>query len=268
MSNTPCELIKTLLAQTKTLHIKLLGDSITHGVGGTGFAQNGAPIATEFSRNPDGYCWAKQFKDYMEKTYNCTVTNNACTGTKIDFILAHFDTLVDAEDDLIICTIGTNNRHRYYKDFPDGMPAREDVGADFYQKIFRLYDRLKAAGKQVIFVANIPATKENEQDGAEYWRVLHMDDINAIYKAAHAKLGFPFISLYDKLSAYCAETNTALEDLLPDGLHPGDRCYDIMFHLLMKEFGLFASFILCPAVRAGHIFLQKTPCPLGKFAII
>ena len=240
MSNIPRELMAVLLAQKKPLRIKLLGDSITHGVGGTGFAQNGAPIVTEYSRNPDGYCWAKRFKDYMEATYPCTVTNNACTGTKIDFILAHFDTLVDAEDDLVICTIGTNNRHRYYKDFPDGKPLREDVGTDFYQKIFRLHDLFQAAGKAVIFVANIPATKANEQDSTDYWRVLHMDDINAIYKAAQAKIGFPFISLYDQLSAYCAKTNTALEDLLPDGLHPGDHCYDIMYDLLMQEFGLLA----------------------------
>lgn len=238
MSNSPRELMAALINANKHFRIKLLGDSITHGVGGTGFAQNGVHIVTEFSRNPDGYCWANSFKKHMEATYDCEVVNNACTGTKIDFIIEHFDTLVDKTDDLVICTIGTNNRHRYFKDFPGGKPAREDIGADFYGKIFKLHDMFKNAGVSVVFVANIPATAQNEQDRDDYWRVLHMDDINAMYKHAQSKLGFPFISMYDLLSAYCTDTKTPLEDLLPDGLHPGDRGYDVMFDLITKELGV------------------------------
>ena len=238
MHNTPSELLAALIQSGKHFRIKLLGDSITHGCGGTGFKQNGAHIVGEFSRNPDGYCWANKFKAHMEQHYDCEVINNACTGTKIEFVIKHFDTLVDREDDLVICTIGTNNRHRYFKDFPDGKPAREDIGADFYQKVLHLYEMFLAAGKAVIFVANIPATEANEHASKEYWRILHMDDINAIYQHAQAKRGFPFISMYDLYTAYCKDTGTALEELLPDGLHPGDRGYDVMFDLLTKALGL------------------------------
>lgn len=44
---------KVILAE-KTVNIKLLGDSITHGEGGTGFKQNGEPIVDGFCRNKDG----------------------------------------------------------------------------------------------------------------------------------------------------------------------------------------------------------------------
>ncbi len=238
MSNTPSELIKALINSNKHFRIKLLGDSITHGVGGTGFQQNGAPIVEGFARNPDGYCWSNKFKKFMETNYDCEVVINACTGTKIEFVMEHFDTLVDQEDDLIICTIGTNNRHRYFKDCPDGKPEREALATDFYQKIIRLHDMLKQTGKIFILAANIPAGERNEADGVNFWRILHMDDINAMYKHAAAKLGFPFISIYDRFTAYCAETNTSLDDLLSDCLHPNDRGYDIMYELIMKEFGL------------------------------
>ena len=99
----------------KKVKIKLLGDSITHGVGGTGFAQSGEPIVAGFARNSDGFCWAKLFKDYMEKQYNCEVVNNACTGRDIQFISHYFDQLVDKDDDIVICTIGTNNRQQYFR---------------------------------------------------------------------------------------------------------------------------------------------------------
>ena len=82
--------------------IKLLGDSITHGVGGIGFEQNGEHIVAEFSRSPGAYCWAKLFAEYMQKKYSISVVNNACTGTKIEFVIDNFDTLVDEEDDFVI----------------------------------------------------------------------------------------------------------------------------------------------------------------------
>ena len=79
-----------VLFRGKKFRVKLLGDSITHGLGGTGFEQNGEPIAEGFCRNPNGYCWAKQFKEYLEAHFPCEVINNACTGTDIQFILRNF----------------------------------------------------------------------------------------------------------------------------------------------------------------------------------
>lgn len=225
-------MIKDILTKKPNAKIKLLGDSITHGVGGTGFQQNGEPIVEGFARNPDGYCWAKQFKEFLENNYGCTVTNNACTGTTIQFVIENFDTLVDENDDFILCTIGTNNRHAFFE--VGERPTREQHGEAFYNYIIKLYDMLKEKGKNVIFVANIPAAKANEQDGENFWRVLHMDDINAIYKAAAKKAGFPLISMYDLFTAYCKENDLDFESLLADGLHPNDRGYDVMYKLLMK----------------------------------
>ena len=64
----------------KGAHIKLLGDSITHGVGGTGFIQNGEHIVTDYSRNPDGYCWANRFASYIAEKYGATVTKEYVKG--------------------------------------------------------------------------------------------------------------------------------------------------------------------------------------------
>ena len=118
MNSEAKRIFTSLTLPRRTVRIKLLGDSITHGEGGEGFCQNGEHIVGDFYRNPDGYCWAGLFKKYMEEHFDCTVINNACTGTKIQFILEHFDTLVDREDDIVICAIGTNNRHQYFNDGP------------------------------------------------------------------------------------------------------------------------------------------------------
>ncbi len=212
--------------------IKLLGDSITHGVGGTGFIQNGEHIVTGYSRNPDGYCWANKFSRYVAEKYGATVTNNACTGTTIEFVIRHLDELVSSDDDLVICTIGTNNRHRYFNDGP--RPEREEMLREFYRNILKLHDMLCERGKAAILVANIPASAANERDGADHWRVLHMDDINAAYRRAERERGIYLVSMYEHFIARCAADGIDPETLLSDGLHPNDRGYDVMYELMLE----------------------------------
>lgn len=229
--------MKNLSLELKSgARIKLLGDSITHGVGGTGFCQNGEHIVAEFSRSPEAYCWAKLFAEYMSEKYSVIVVNNACTGTNIEFVINNFDTLVDEADDLVICTIGTNNRHVYMK--AGEKPTREVMLSNFSANIAKLREKFLSAGKNFILIANIPASSTNEKDGTDYWRILHMCDINDAYKSAEAEYGFPFISLYDMMSGYCEKNEVSLDSLLGDGLHPNDAGYEVMFELIKSALGV------------------------------
>jgi lysophospholipase L1-like esterase len=230
MSANASELFRALIASGKHFKIKLLGDSITHGVGGSGFCQNGEPIVEGFARNPNGYCWAKQFKQYMEGKYDCEVLNNACTGTTIEFVISNFDRLVDEDDDVIICTIGTNNRHQLFTAGP--KKSREEMLSNFSKSIERLNEKFLLSGKKYVLIANIPASAQNERDTDAFWRILHMNDINDAYKSAHASLGFTFVSMYDLFSDYCAKSGIEPASLLIDGLHPSDQGYDVMFALI------------------------------------
>ena len=239
MMKEAAKVFSKVVLSDKKVKIKLLGDSITHGVGGTGFAQSGEPIVAGFARNPDGFCWAKLFKDYMEKQYNCEVVNNACTGRDIQFISHYFDQLVDKDDDIVICTIGTNNRQQYFRT-GERIPKNEYMKR-FYSEIIKLHGKFREAGVEVIFVANIPASVNNEKDGVDYWRVFHMNDVSDMYLKASFECGFPFISMYNAFLNYCEIKNIDLNTLLKDGLHPNDEGYKVMFKLLMDELGLARS---------------------------
>ena len=230
------EIFNSILSSKEKITVKLLGDSITHGVGGDGFEQNGEHIVTGYSRSPHGYCWANLLRDHMLEKYGATVVNNACTGTKIEFIIEHFDELVSPLDDVVICTIGTNNRHWMIEDGP--KPDKDEYLEQFYQNILRLHALFVKAEKTVIFVANIPASIPNERDTHLFWRVLHMDDINAAYKRAAGELDFPFISLYDLFTEYCNENAVSINELLCDGLHPNNRGYDVMFALMKRALSI------------------------------
>ena len=236
MNKSVLEIMNKVILSDKTVNIKLLGDSITHGVGGTGFKQDGEPIVREFARNKDGFCWAKLFKDFMEQQYNCTVTNNACTGTNIEFVINNFNTLVSENDDIVICTIGTNNRHQN-KDGAEKKDRNEWM-KNFYNNILRLNSKFRQAGKDVIFVANIPASAENETDKETYWRIMHMNDVNDLYTKASVQSGFAFISMYNMFLEYCDVKDIDFTTLLADGLHPNNEGYEVMFKLLLSALGI------------------------------
>lgn len=235
--NKPYEVFNKVLSSKENIRIKLLGDSITQGLGGVGFEQDGEPIVAGFARNPNGYCWANLFTKYMKEKYSAEVVNNACTGTDIQFIIKHFDTLVEESDDIIICAIGTNNRNYYHGQWVH-TPTREEYGEAFYNYILELNDMLKAKGKEVIFVANTPVRPRMEADGPTWIMLLHMDDINAIYKKAAEKAGFSLISLYERFNEYCDQNNVDPEPLYWDGGHPSDLGYDVIFKLMVEELKL------------------------------
>ena len=236
MNEKVAKIISKLILPERTVRIKLLGDSITHGEGGTGFCQNGEPIVENFRRNRDGYCWAKLFCEYMEAQYDCRVVNNACTGTNTHFILRNFDALVDSDDDIVICVIGTNNRHQSFTDGP--RRTRAEHARLFYDSVLRLHERFVDAGKDVIFVANIPAAAHKETDGESWWRILHMNDIRDLYMKASVERGFALVDLYTAFLRDCEARGVTVDSLLKDGLHPNDAGYDVMFRLMLDGLGL------------------------------
>ena len=102
----PYEVIHQVLQSKDHVQIKLLGDSITHGVGGTGFEQNGAHIVEEFSRNPDGYCWAKLFAEFMKEhigeQFTGTISGMTEWGMYVELDENHVEGMAflrDIEDD-------------------------------------------------------------------------------------------------------------------------------------------------------------------------
>lgn len=236
MKNSVSEIFSELIEKGKHFNVKLLGDSITHGVGGSGFSQNGEIIVPGYARSPYCTCWANSLKAYLEEKYDSTVNNNACTGTTIEFVINNFDLLTSSDDDVVICTIGTNNRHQYMKDGP--KKSKEEMAGAFLENIKRLYKKFSDAKLKVIFFANIPASQSNECDGEEYWRVLNMGDINAAYKKGAEELGFPFVSLYELFTDYCEREGVSLDSLLCDGLHPNNDGYAVMFSIIKSALGV------------------------------
>ena len=235
-AKTAEKLFTFVLGCKKNARIKLLGDSITHGVGGTGWEQKGEVIVEGWAQSPDGHGWANLFRDYVSQKYGATVINKACTGTNVEFIINNFSKLVDEEDDIVLCTIGTNNRQQHFCE--GDKKSREVLLNTFYENVKKLYRLFQESGIPVVFMANIPASEENEQDGVDYWRILHMCDIRDVYQKVAQECGATVISLYDRFIEYCCTNDVTVGSLRIDGLHPNDEGYTVVYNLILTALAL------------------------------
>ena len=233
------QLMKPLFG-SETTKIVLGGDSITHGVGGTGFNQNGEVIIDDYRRNPDGYCWANLFKDYIESTYNATVLNNACTGTSASFWNVNKEDLIPLDTDIFILTVGTNDRNVY----TSGSDTPEAVRTRLKNNLKYIVEYCQTHDINIILASPIPASAQNENYTADgITRIIKMFEINEIIREVATEHYIEYINMYNLLYYYYWEKDLNFEDYFVDGLHPNDSMYKVMFYLYLKGLNLAPSYI-------------------------
>lgn len=221
--------------------IVLGGDSITHGVGGTGFSQNGETIIGNYKRNPDGYCWANLFKSYIEANYNASVLNNGVTGTQSYWWDFNKGTLIPEDTDLFIITIGTNNRIKM--EGRTGTTHDEQL-ANYYTQMKSILDYCASISVPVLLCSSIPATAAHEEQTSEGEPLYpsHIFEYNGVLQRLASEYSMAYFNLYDAIYYYVRQNNLNLSTLLPDGLHPNDEMYRIMFYEYLKGFNLAPSY--------------------------
>lgn len=241
ISLTMNQIFEKLANKSQPTKITIVGDSIAHGVGGTGFNQNGETIityaGTTWKRNPDGYCWANLFKNYIEENYNATVLNNACTGTETNFLVNNISTLIPPDTDIVIICYGTNNR--------------STEAEDNYNSVF---NTLTANFKSILnycksnnikYCVNSPipssvADEERKVDGKKRW--VHLFQISNIIKNIAGINKFEFGNMYNIIYNYCFNNNIEWNSYLSDGLHPNDAGYKILYYKYLQAWGLSPSY--------------------------
>lgn len=255
-NNTPIDVIGkylTLNAPNYNYRICLVGDSITQGMGSSGFHQYDAVIDGKTynvrgngPNNPnatsdykigeylwtsggrrwyealDGNGWAHLFKNYMKEKFNIIVRNFGMSGINsgdLKYVINNFmDTSYNF--DCIVLMIGTNNREK---------GNLESLYADMNDTI----KTIKNYGKDLIIMACIPASIENEKTFS-----IHMEDIHNALRNISCENKIPFISVYNLFIDYCSKKGIKIDTLLSDGLHPNNEGYKVMFQLISNAMGI------------------------------
>ena len=222
-----------ILISSKIAHknkkIKLIGDSIMAGVGGTGYATDGEEISGGHKVNTNGYCWANELKKYFETNFSCVVKNFGINGLNSRQLTNNITDFIRTEDEIVICCIGTNNRLL-------------EQGLTFLDEdIKTIYNYCKNNNKEIIFMSNIPASVQDENGEINGTKYSKMQDVDNLIMKVTSGLGIEYISLYKLLSDYIVNKGITLANCLTsDGLHPNDYGYSIIYELIMEKLG-FAS---------------------------
>lgn len=255
-NNTPIDVIGkylTLNAPNYNYRICLVGDSITQGMGSSGFQQYDAVIDGKSynvrgngPNNPnatsdykigeylwtsggrrwyealDGNGWAHLFKNYMNEKFNIIVRNFGMSGINSGDLKYFINNFMDTyyNFDCIVLMIGTNNRENgslesFYTDMNDTIKT------------------IKNYGKDLIIMACIPASIENEKT----FRI-HMEDVHNALRNISCENKIPFISVYNLFIDYCSKKGIKIDTLLSDGLHPNNEGYKVMFQLISNAMGI------------------------------
>ena len=206
----------------KTLKIKLLGDSITEGYGGTGFTQS-SNIGVE--TNTNGVCWANMLREYMTTKFDCTFINFGSSGMNSQTMYNNIfvtPNLIDGSEDVVIIMIGTNDR-------------KTNTKATFYSNLKAIIEKIQANGTKVVIMSSIPSSAEEE---AITTNAYHMDDVDNIIMKVATDLNVEYISLYKKMNEYLDLKGEELSTYLnSDGLHPNDNGYTLIFKLMLSALG-------------------------------
>lgn len=225
--------IKSAINSETPLNIKLIGDSIVSGQGGSGFdnTENGGGdyilhvYDRDFYSNVKGFCWANMLKDYLYKKFKWNVKNYGVSGIASSTIntTEYLNALVKDDDDIIILSVGSNDRIW-------GTPQ------EFYKRLESLYNNLSKFNKPIILISSMPSSVKKETDG-KY--TFHAEDIDNMYMKLSLNKNIEYISMFKEMKTYCNLKNITVESLLSDdGLHPNDNGYEVMFNLICDNLGI------------------------------
>jgi lysophospholipase L1-like esterase len=221
------DIISKLVLPSSTQQVKLIGDSITAGVGGTGYATTGEIIYGTYQVNVNGVCWANSFKTYLEGKFGCTVKNWGVSGKTSKDLLNNISTLIQPADTIVICMIGTNDRNT----------GNNITKQNFYDNLVGIGNYVRGLGKEIIFMSNIPASIANETDASNA-KSYHMEDVDHVIMKASQFFNQPYVSVYKDFIRYCDNHSITIDSLLGDGLHPNDNGYSIIFNLITNALGV------------------------------
>lgn len=222
-------IMRRLMMSDTKLNIKLIGDSITQGAGGTGIDAAGALIFGNHYVNVGGHCWANSLKAYLESKFNCEVFNYGCGGITSGVAVQNISSLIKDNDDIVICMLGTNDRNN----ITDPVSGNPQSTTTLYNNLKTIYQYCRERGSDIIFMACVPSSQANEQLNKNF----HMNDVDHTIMKLASDLNMEYISVYKLFSRYIASQGFTLGDVLADGLHPNDTGYDIMSYLITDALG-------------------------------
>lgn len=186
----------------------------------------------------DGNGYAQRLKNYLQNKFGCTVKNYGMSGITSGRLLSQEMTsqtseLVTADEgtvrvfqgltkgfDTVFITIGGNDR---------GIAS---IDAFVYNLNWIVNYLINTDHKKVILMSMTPCENDGEMPHP-------MSEIDAKINEIAETYSVPFVSCYNGMLEYCAETGVDITTLRKsDGLHPNDEGYAVVEAIVCEQLGI------------------------------
>lgn len=152
--------------------------------------------------------------------------NYGVSGAGTTYILDNINGLLDGDESIVMCLVGSNDRI--------ANSSSDDV-YELDNNLKLVYLSILDKGAKPVLLSSTPASISNEVD---YDRDFDKGDVDSATSSAASLFGFEHISVYNYILEYCELTDTPIDSLLADGVHPNDEGYRLAFNYICKEIGI------------------------------
>lgn len=251
--------------------VKIIGDSITQGVGGTGFNPNNSSSTTYYDdiaaekdagtwswdfesgntyfgdgevvlvytagdkntyyRKNSGNCYANKLVNYLQTKYGITVENFGTRGLSFHHLFKLSGVCEDGVKRIMAEQIIEDDDDAIICMF--GTNDRTDSFSTLKSEIQALVDYVvKTKGKKLVLMASVPARASGETSSS-----LYMEDVASCICSVAKSNKVEFVSLHKDMTEYLRNTNKTINEVTADSLHPNDTGYDLMYRFALEDLG-------------------------------
>ncbi|OAK72693.1 SGNH/GDSL hydrolase family protein [Lederbergia galactosidilytica] len=211
--------------------IKLIGDSITAGVGAKGHViPDDNPVLfksegeTYREADYEANSWANLFRNYTNRHFPDVEFINAGIGGKSTvFANANKEKWVSDKEDVVFVMLGTNDRW-------ESSSIKE-----YKSSLEQFLKFVDSKSNLMIVMSPPPALTDGTNDRFNFG----MKDVDKAVKEVTKKNKYTFISNYDAIMSYSEDHDLELKELLQDtSSHPEDPGYKVIWEHIKKDLTL------------------------------
>lgn len=200
----------------------------------------------------DGNGWAQMLKNYLQDRYGCTVKNYGISGATTGHLYGQKMNSSNTGLDISDLPTDAQGNVRAFQAFTKGF----DTVVIMLGTNDRTYDDVSVFSFNLNAMVNYLKNVENKQvilmssvPVVTEDKNLTMEQIDGAIQDIAEEQGVPFISLYTGMNNYLEETDTELTDLMTvGGLHLNDEGYKVMFSLICEALD----------INDGEVFVDAT----------
>ena len=208
--------------------IHILGDSISAGVGSSGYGLTTAPIFTDnsgttyYEPNHTSPSWANKLRNYLERVNpSSSFFNGAIGGKSAKFFNENKSLYMPDNKDVVFVMLGTNDR------------VVSSNLSEFKSNLTELLEYVDSKSNFMIVMSANPVKADYDAQGN-----FSQEEANAVIVDICEANDYLLINHFTETTAKMYTKNYRIEDVLADNAHPNDRGYALYWDTIQKALGI------------------------------